>query len=199
MKRALLILAFLGIALSLSAQLGVKVGATYNRFGGVSDVDYLANKSRTGFQAGVLYKLHLPLLGLAIQPEILYQQSKTDYTPVQGGVIEVERITQKSLLVPLHFQFGLDLVMLRPFIQISPYLKYMLGKSKFFSNSYTTNRLNYGLALGGGIDIWRFQFSASYYWDFKSACHSIVNYSAGKAPFSQAKNKGVQLALAYFF
>src|SRR5574344_2119215 len=120
MKRALLILAFLGIALSLSAQLGVKVGATYNRFGGVSDVDYLSNKSRTGFQAGILYKLHLPLLGLAIQPEILYQQSKTDYTPVQGGVIEVERITQKSLLVPLHFQFGLDLVMLRPFIQISP-------------------------------------------------------------------------------
>lgn len=198
MKRLLLILLFAALSLSASAQFGIKAGLLYNNFRGEPSDAYLTNKSRAGFQAGLLYKFQIPLLGLSVQPEILYSESRTDYTHKgPGGVIVDCHVKQRSLFVPINFQFGLDLVMLRPFVQVSPYMRYLLNEESVMADAnYLLNRFNYGIGVGGGLDIWRFQVSATCYWDLKKAAHSTLG--TGES-FAKAKNRGVMISLAYFF
>ena len=79
------------------------------------------------------------------------------------------------LEMPLNVQWGLDLIVMRPFIQVAPCIGY-----DFLNNTSETaaghalgtvttdaNRLEYGLSVGGGLDILNsFQISVNYNWNF---------------------------------
>jgi hypothetical protein len=47
-----------------------------------------------------------------------------------------------------------------------PYINYALGKSSKVGSWDDINRFGYGIGLGAGVDVWRFQFNARYNWDF---------------------------------
>ena len=135
----------------------------------------------TRWHAGVAYKLSLPL-GFQIQPALMYsvKEAVTHAAPVDLSVGYLE------LLASL--QWGVDLILFRPFVEVSPFVGYGLNGWGSFRNIWSEGKdnLEYGVGLGGGLQIWRLQVNARYNWNF------------GKA-LSGADFSGVTLSLAYFF
>ena len=132
----------------------------------------------TGYHAGLTYKVQLPF-GFAIQPSILYH--------MKGSVVEdaYENGTSLDLKtgyleVPVSFQWGPDLILFRPFLDVTPFVGYGLNNSvsgySLLTGSISQaknqweglSRLEYGLGLGLGIDVWKLQVVGRYNWNFGS-------------------------------
>ena len=58
------------------------------------------------------------------------------------------------------------------------------------------NRLEYGIGLGAGLDIWKFQVTGRYCWDLGK----VMDFEwEGADTFKGGKNKGFELSLAFIF
>ena len=192
MKKLALILSVLLIsALSLKAQsgFGIKAGMNFNSMSDLEFKDMKESISRkTGFHAGVLYKIDLPV-GFAIQPELLYVQ--------KGGAIGAGDFKMHYLQLPVNIQWGIDLVLFRPFIMVSPFLGYQISKeSNIRGLKWDSEKLGYGVGLGAGLDVWRFQLSGKYNWDLGKAAEFEWN---GTDTFRGGKNRGFELSIAFIF
>ncbi|WBX78377.1 outer membrane beta-barrel protein [Tenacibaculum ovolyticum] len=97
-KIFLLALLFIGgTQLSQSqVQFGIKGGVNYNSksITNVSSDILSGAKSKTGFHAGVWTRIKIPVIGLFIQPELVYTQLSNDitYKKVVGGVVGTQNI-----------------------------------------------------------------------------------------------------------
>lgn len=130
----------------------------------------------TGYHAGITYKFRLPV-GFAIQPSLLYH--------VKGSVVEAAVAGDSNLdlqmgyaELPVSFQWGPDLIFFRPFLDVTPFVGYSLTNKYSGISSQTgvltevindwdgLNRLEYGLGLGVGLELWKFQVIARYNWNF---------------------------------
>ena len=121
-----------------------------------------AGYSYPGFLAGVAVNFDLPI-GFALQPEVQYMQKVMDM-----GYLGTWNL---GFVEPgIGLQYGLDLMLLRPFVAVTPFLSIPTDKDM---------SLNYGVGVGGGLDIWRFQIHAQYKWS--------------------ELYEGFEIALAYFF
>lgn len=128
-----------------------------------------------GGGAGVAVSLNLPVPGMALQPEVNLL-SRYDYTMVE---------------VPVNFQVGLDLLMVRPFVCVTPYFCSPVA----VRSGEEVNRFQAGIGVGGGIDIWKFQIQCRYNW-------GITNfYKIQDTSGSDVSNKlrGIDLSLVFFF
>lgn len=121
-----------------------------------------AGYSYPGFLAGVAVNFDLPW-GFAVQPELQYMQKCMNMG--QFGWWNIGYIEPSASL-----QYGLDLVLLRPFVAVTPFVGIPVSKDVGF---------NYGVGVGGGLDIWRFQVHAQYKWS--------------------ELYEGFEIALAFFF
>ena len=94
-------------------------------------------------------------------------------------------------------QWGIDLILFRPFLEVAPFVGYGLDSWGDFKSLWKDagNRLEYGVGLGGGLQIWRFQISARYNWDFGRIMQTTNLTTALKG----ADFAGATLSLAYFF
>ncbi|MBR5611401.1 MAG: hypothetical protein IKW65_07795 [Bacteroidales bacterium] len=106
-----------------------------------------AGYSYPGFLAGVAVNFNLPL-GFAVQPEVQYMQKVLNMG--QFGTWNIGFVEPGVGL-----QYGFDLILLRPFVAVTPFLSIPTDKDM---------SLNYGVGVGGGLDIWRFQVHAQYKW-----------------------------------
>ena len=82
----------------------------------------------------------------------------------------------------------------RPFLEVAPYAGYCLGYNAGSDAAASTlsdylNRLEYGVGVGGGIEIWKIQVSARYVWDVSSFSKIMENSKTG----------GVMISAALFF
>lgn len=121
-----------------------------------------AGYSYPGFLAGVAVNFDLPI-GFAVQPEVQYMQKVMNMGSLGTwnlGFVEPG----------VGLQYGLDLVLLRPFVAVTPFLSIPTEPDM---------SLNYGVGVGGGLDIWHFQIHAQYKWS--------------------ELYEGFEIALAYFF
>ena len=147
-------------------------------------------KTLTQWHAGLLYKFNLPL-GFQIQPTLLYnvKAATTDNMPVDLSVGYLELLAS--------MQWGVDLILFRPFIELTPFVGYGLNGWGDLRNSWDKEggRWEYGAGLGGGLQIWRFQINARYNWTFGD----IIPKASTKGIFDNADFNGVTLSLAYFF
>ncbi len=211
-KILLLVTACMLLSLQGFAQFGVKAGLNFNSFGDIklgenSSVNSVLEK-KTGFHAGVLYKFKIPVIGLALQPELIYskvngnislQQIETpSFVSSFVGTKEIQSDVSVSYLqLPVAVQMGLDLVLLRPFIQVVPYIGYAISTDvKIKDIKLDTEKLNYGIGVGAGIDIWKLQISGRYNWDLGK----VADYKwEGIDTFKGGKGKGFQLSLAFLF
>ena len=96
-------------------------------------------------------------------------------------------------------QFGLDLVLLRPFIVVSPYIQYAIKSDAQILNQPVDdiNRFDYGVGLGAGLDLWKLQITGKYNWGLgklKSANNTTWNHK-----YENAKFQGFQLSVGFFF
>ncbi len=206
-KLVILSLAMLISVVSLSANgFGIKGGFNFNSMSDIktdklADMDKAAFSSKTGFHVGVLYKIDLPF-GLAIQPELLYSQKGGSLKADLGSVAGVKGYELKShnLQLPVNIQLGLDLVLFRPFIMVSPYLNYALSTDMDSALSKVVNwdmsKFGYGIGVGAGLDVWKIQVAGKYNWDLGKA--SEFKWE-GLQTVKGGKNRGFELSLAFIF
>ena len=209
--KKILLLATACMLLSLQgfAQFGVKAGLNFNSLGELEGTKSFSvgMEKKTGFHAGVLYRFKVPVIGLAVQPELIYSQTKGNmqlYTSLPGAAVSNTEngvgsgeFSVSYLQLPVALQMGLDLVLLRPYIQVVPYVGCNIANDfKIKDFKMDTDRFNYGIGVGAGIDIWRLQVSGRYNWDLGK----VADYKwEGVDTFKGGQSRGFQLSLALFF
>lgn len=209
MKRILLALIAITVLSWAQASAQTRFGITGGMGWNQSKITEIVNeKPSAGWSAGVILGVDLPL-GFSLQPALRYHQKNALITDAIGqkmGYLEL----------PVSVQWGPDLLVFRPFLDVTPYVGYALSNETYAQGSllgldlsYKDNswegkeRLEYGLGLGGGIEVWRFQVSVRYNWNFgplynvkewNDIKEHLGDLDAGSANFS-----GVSLDLSFFF
>ena len=162
-------------------------------------------KSYTGFHFGVGFQTH-DVLGFSLQPELLYTKK---------GMKLGDNLSwnQTYLEAPVNIQWGLDLVFVRPFVQVSPYVGYSIKNSvtgnkaslnervSEFVKGFTAdaNRFSYGLGIGGGVELARkVQISAKYVWNFGQV-GNVQEYISSAKGISRNNAAGVEISAALLF
>ena len=204
MKRILTVvlaaLMLTGISASAQAKWGVTAGLNFNT-SKFSEVDV---KARTGWSVGGTCLVDLPL-GFSVQPSLLYHQ--------KGANITNELSQSMGFLeLPVSVQWGPDLLIFRPFLDVTPYVGYALSNK--FSASVAgivlsdegwkgKERFEYGLGLGAGVNVWKLQFIARYNWNF-GCLYNVEGWDDIKPHLKDLNSKsenfgGVTLSLAFLF
>ena len=198
MKR-FLILAVLGLVMTI-CPFSMKAG-DFGIVGGASflELKNLNMSKTTGFHAGFTYKFNLPV-GFSIQPSLVYHMkaaaTETDNVDVNLKVGYLE--------LPLSIQWGPDLLIFRPFLDVSPFIGYGLnfnyeavipgGEEMDKGDWKDLRRFEYGLGLGGGLEIWKFQFTCRYHWNLGNLAAAESVKAVTKTNFN-----GVTLSVALLF
>ena len=210
---ALCVMTFWGSTTLKAGNFGVVGGASFT---GLKEV---SRDLSTGYHAGVTYKFHLPF-GFAIQPSLQYHMKSS---LVEEAVADITSFNYKMGYVelPVSFQWGPDLLLFRPFLDVSPFVGYALNNEaigtsvaqrgnpvqKIQNKCEGVNRVEYGLGLGGGLEVWKFQVVCRYNWNFGYLFDAQGNVPAleeivGNVKDSALNGKnfgGVTLSLALLF
>ena len=189
-----------GITASAQPKWGVTAGLNFNT-SKFTDVDV---KARTGWSAGATCLVDLPL-GFSLQPSLVYHQKGANIT---------DNISQNVgyLELPVSVQWGPDLLIFRPFLDVTPYIGYALSSDtkvslpglNFDWDSWEgKKRFEYGVGIGAGVNVWRLQLIARYNWNFGSL-YNVKGWDDIKDHIPDLKREnehfgGVTLSLAYMF
>ena len=181
----------------------VKGGITYASGTSVKDLSGLDIKDYTGWELGFGYQ-SMTLLGFSVQPELVYK--------VKGiSLNDATNINMNYLEVPVNLQWGPNLVIMRPFIFASPFIGYNIQNVPSGSNNKITkeflkdqvNKVEGGIGLGAGLDVWKLQITAKYNWNFGQVAKwdNIVNqYVADtKAAVNDTATGCFEMAIAFRF
>jgi opacity protein-like surface antigen len=171
MKKILLIAALVGLSAAAQAKMlafGVKAGVNMPHFKTDLNVD---SKADLGFHAGVFGQLNIPIIGLGVQPELLYLNQSLSRIDASG---KQSKSASSYLDVPLNVTWGIDLKVIRPFIALTPYVRYSFSNVKTYVVSSTSsslveeqklNKFDYGVGGGVGIDLFsKLQLMGRYSW-----------------------------------
>lgn len=202
MKRNLLLLvAFLLVSVQGFSQFGIKAGLNFNTMGDINlgNIEKGSMDNKTGFHVGALYKMKIPLTGLSLQPELVYTQNESTLGTKSNA--DLCDFKMKQLQLAANLQWGLDLILLRPYLQAAPYIGYVMGnKTSIKDMDWKMDELRYGIGLGAGVDIWKLQISGKYVWDMGKASEFDSSKSGiGSGLLKAKKDKGFQLSVAYMF
>lgn len=192
----LVIATFIAVPKNSWAQFGIKGGVYTTNF---SELNEYKLRHNAGFQAGIAYKANvLPMV--TIQPELLYVQKRAT---VEDQTTDVsEKLDMDYLQLPVSIQFGLNLIVARPFFQVVPYANYLITGSFERTNGFKwndSNRFNYGIGLGGGVDFWKFQFNIRYNWDIKKVGGKEGTGDPIYERYKLSKGRALEISLALFF
>ena len=167
----------------------------------------------TQWHAGFTYKLDLPL-GFSVQPSLVYHVKGAKLNVPQAGdpgQVSDFNIRMGFVELPVSLQWGPDLLVFRPFLDVTPYIGYALNNQlsgaglSSQTNSWTgLNRFEYGLGVGIGLELWRFQVIGRYNWSFGSLADAAEDMQDGFGPyvrqaFSASNFRGITLSLAFLF
>lgn len=214
MKKIFVILASAAMMLStVSAnagglKLGVIAGGTSTNVADVTNIDNA--KNNLNLMAGISLQIPLPL-GFSIQPDVLYL-TKTTYANVGNVVNEITQYDCGYFEIPVSLQWGPDLLLFRPFVEVAPFIGFAVNNlTQVFDGSTDAktslkntwdgiDRFAYGVAFGGGIDIWKLQVAYHYsmnlgsFGDFSQAAEEIKNFDINQGTF-----QGHTITLSYYF
>lgn len=182
MKRIAFILAAAVLTLSatsVSAEgLVFKGGLTYTEGTEVRDISldgYAGWHFGAGFQTA-------SIAGFSLQPEVLYKVkgvSLDDFLSLRMNYLEI----------PVNLQWGVDLLIAKPFIFAAPFVGFNLSTKFSTESSYAltlsknVKKLEYGFGAGAGLEIGKFQLTLKYNWNFGN----IADWSSYKASFNDVK------------
>lgn len=185
MKKLYTLLAAALVCCSLGAQnsFGIIGGLSFSHAPKVSELKNLDFKSAALYHLGLTYQHKSNSSGFAIQPSLLFEMKGCD----QG----VEKyVRQGAVKAQLGLQWGPDLLIFRPYIEVLPYIG-----ANVFTKAGGNVKINKpqvfmgGVGLGGGIEIWHFQISAHYNWDFNAFAKNVTDPTAAPATKAPAINK----------
>lgn len=168
------------------AQFGFKMGNVATQ---LSDSDGYKMKKNSSFMVGVVWQTKITN-GFSVQPELLYVKRKA--TLVDKTDRSRNKLRFNCLQVPVNLQYGINLLLLRPYFQITPYFNYAFSHSIPDEQGWRgCNKANFGIGVGGGLEIWILQLSLRYNWDF---ANSVALGDAKKS-----KIRGLEFGAAIIF
>ena len=194
-----------------SARVGLMGGFTSSS----TSIKNMDSKSVSLYHVGLTAEI--PLLGgFAIQPGLLYQVKGMSADKFNSSSISESLGSFETkvgyLEVPVQVQWGLDLLAFRPYVLAEPFVGFRLGQStkgevadKLKDN---LKKVEYGLGVGAGVDVWRLQLSVKYFWNFGKIYDKDGNVGpigdtvkdAVKAAVNNGNNfNGVMVSAAFFF
>ena len=193
MKKIYAFAAFVAMLVAVDASAQLSSGIRYGAIGGFTSTNTKLRefdfKNVSLFHAGLALKLNLPA-GFAIQPAFTYQMKGTDLkTMAESPETALDSWREMKanigyLEVPLQVQWGPDLMMIRPYAFVEPFIgcgvnfnaisSYDIGNVTEIETQTLVNdfkkaalkRFEYGMGFGGGLEIWRFQVSAEWFMNF---------------------------------
>lgn len=208
---ALCVMTFWGSYTLKAGDFGVVAGASF------TNIKEVSKDMATGFHAGLTYKFNLPL-GFALQPSVLYHMKSS---LVEGAIADITTFDYKMgyVEVPVSLQWGPDLLVFRPFLDVTPFVGYALNNEasgvkiqgefmeKVQNKWEGVNRLEYGLGLGGGIEVWKLQLVCRYNWNFGDLFNAEGQTAGWNEIWNTATDSvktgknfgGVTLSLAFLF
>ena len=203
MKKFIVIVASLLIAVSAHAQLGVVAGITSSKAtidAALSDVQNI-----TQYHVGLTYKIDLGII--AIQPSLIYNVKGAKIAEFKA-VGDISSFDYKNgyLELPVQIQAGLNLGVARIYAIAEPFIGYAITNSTQSSNgnkidvkwNEVKNKLEYGVGVGAGIElIKQVQVSARYFWNLGNV-ESVAWASVTDAVSNKAAN-GIVASVAILF
>lgn len=205
---------------SVMMMAGALSSVAQSRYGVIGGMNFSTSKfkeinraSMTQWHAGLTYKLDLPL-GFSVQPSLVYHVKGAKLNVPQAGdpgQVSDFNIRMGFVELPVSLQWGPDLLVFRPFLDVTPYIGYALNNQlsgaglSSQTNSWTgLNRFEYGLGVGIGLELWRFQVIGRYNWSFGSLADAAEDMQDGFGPyvrqaFSASNFRGITLSLAFLF
>ena len=205
MKKLIVIVASLLVAVSAHAQLGVVAGITSSKSDLKSAMEDVKNISL--YHVGLTYKLDLGLL--AIQPSILYNMkgSKFDMLSKETTLDNFEYKTG-YLEIPVQMQAGLDLGLARVYGFLEPFVGYAVSNSIAFSQGQPKqtwdnikSKMEYGVGLGAGVELIKHvQVSVRYFWNMGLVYNGKnINIGDVASPIAGQKCNGISASVALLF
>ncbi len=174
MKRILIASVAFLVAFSVQSSAQTRWGITGGMNFNTSKFAEIDVNARAGWNAGLTCLVDLPL-GFSLQPSLVY---------VQKGANVTDNLVQNMGYVelPVSVQWGPDLLLFRPFVDLTPYIGYALTNRTVLNVSppgsaggvtedkswLGKERFEYGVGIGGGINVWKLQILARYCWNFGS-------------------------------
>ncbi len=187
-------------------RVGLMLGGTSSS---VSVVDVDA-ESISQFHGGLTAQFPLGM-GFSVQPGLVFQRKGMSLNDWKGDSGSDFKTNVGYLEVPVQIQWGPDLLLFRPYLFAEPFLGYRLGYNQGYSLKFDDpdavklfeeepKKIEYGLGIGAGIDIWIFQVSAKYFWNFGSI------YKTGSTALDTIKGlkegnnfSGIAFSVSLFF
>lgn len=188
-------------------KVGVKGGFNFSSMSRF-ELGYISESvsSYTGFSAGVAFSFDLPVQGMTIQPELNYISKGAMYRGPEDFRVHFRT---DFIELPVNLQVGLDLILFRPYLMLSPYIGYAVYKRPEQVQWSDINRFQYGVGIGGGVDFWRFQLQIKYNWNIGQLVRDIprgsISYAEGvsgdaKSEYVNLGNyRGLEVNLVFFF
>ena len=167
MKKILLAMAVLvmGVA-TVNAQshkwfwFGAKAGLTSTATDVTMDGDSLQGvlDGAQGYNAGLMFRFNLPIsiFSLHLQPELMYNWQKGDFTNKEG--VKLENVALNSFNVPVLAGLGMDLGLFNARVQAGPVVKFNSSAPIAGGDTAAINwqDVSYTWAAGLGIDLFNF-------------------------------------------
>lgn len=212
MKRYIIVIAAAMLAFSATAAAQVNFGVTAGMNFNSAKINDVKMDAKAGWNVGATVQFDLPL-GFSLQPSLVYMQKAAGYeTPeLSSGILEDLKAsfvqTVGSLVLPVSVQWGPDLLVARPFLDVTPYVGYSLsnkikadvaGLEEVVKGG---NGLDYGLGLGAGINVWKLQAIVRYNWNF-GVLGNYEDFTDIKLGDLNSENEtfgGITVSVAFFF
>jgi hypothetical protein len=185
MKKILLILVAFMFTGSIYAQLrfGIKAGVNFSEFNSKAQILQTNEGGGTAWQVGLASQFKIPLVGIGIQPELLYSVNRGKDNSIGYFTVPVN-LRWQPLPIPL----------IKPVILAGPYFGYAVNFKGFESIKDDIKRLDWGIGLGGGVEIWKLQIEGRYNWGLQNLGKDIKEMNG-----SSLKNNVFTLSAIYFF
>ena len=183
MKKLIVIVASLLVAVSAHAQFGIVAGITSSK----STIDAAVSDVRniTQYHVGLTYKVDLGLI--AIQPSLIYNVKGAKVESIKGLDLTSFDYKNGYLELPVQLQAGVNLGVAREYGIVEPFHGFWItnntttaGGTKMDINwQNIKDKMEYGVGLGAGIELIKHvQISARYFWNLGAASNAAISTAA---------------------
>ena len=204
MKKAIIAIAALFVALSANAQIGVVAGLTSSSTNVEAAVADIKNVNQ--YHVGITYKIGIGNM-LVIQPALIYNMKGTQLGDI-AGLDDVD-VNYKTgyLELPVQVQLGFGIGSIaRVYGFAEPFVGYAItnqvqGLGDTVKNwDNVKNRLEYGVGLGAGVELFRhLQVSVKYFWDLGDVYGAEITFGDVTKDIATSKCSGIAASVAFLF
>jgi len=209
MKRILLFIICVGLALGADAQLrfGVKAGGTLSNLTGKSNGEKLEGyKAKLGFQLGGLMEYSFTE-SFTLQPELLFVSNgaKAEMYQANGDALYVvdSKIILQNIQVPINLKYKMGTDNLKFYVTAGPYFGYIVSAKQkasnrgvdvsvnlYDNNDFKMKHFDFGLGVGFGVEITKIMVGVGYQ-------YGIANLTG--ADNASVKSGTFNLSVGYLF